>query len=203
MTINWSTRSRPLTSTVTAAGLLMILLGCGREPAPEAKPAPLPSNKQLGVTVSSPTQPGWTLVKSNERETRFERASAVDTAVASSRTLMATMFGEGDDLLARLEVWKQSQLASTGLKLDSLHFYRVRFKGLTCLQYDGIFEGVSESKSQFTHFNFKGYLCPLHDTEQSVVELEVSNRTNQRGFSDELIRSSGEFFEAAVFTPAK
>jgi hypothetical protein len=36
-----------------------------------------------------------------------------------------------------------------------------------------------------------------------VVELEVSNRTNQRGFSDEWIRSSEEFFEAAVFTPAK
>src|SRR6516165_4765480 len=82
MTISRSTTSRPLTRTVAAAGLLLIILGCGRAPAPEDKPAPSPSTRQLGVTVSSPTQPGWNLAESNERETRFERASAVDPAVA-------------------------------------------------------------------------------------------------------------------------
>ena len=199
-----SRTSSPLTSTVAAAGLLLIILGCSRTPAPEEKPAPSPSTRQLGVAVSSPTQPGWDLVKSNERETRFERTSAVETAVASSRTLVGTTFGGGDDLLARLEAWKQAQLATTpGLKPDSLHFYRVKFKGRTCLLYDGSFEDISEPKSQFTRFNFKGYLCPLGDTEQSLVELEVSTRSKQKGFSDEMIRSSNEFFEAAGFTPAK
>src|SRR5262245_46659280 len=113
MTISQSITSRHLTSTVAAAGLLLIILGCGRAPAPEDKPAPSPSTRLLGVTVSSPTQPGWNLAKSNEREARFERASAVDPAVASSRTLAGTTFGGGDDLLARLEAWKQSQLANT------------------------------------------------------------------------------------------
>jgi hypothetical protein len=204
MTVRRSITSRPLTGTVAAAGLLLIMLGCGRTPAPEEKPAPSPGPRQLGVAVSSPTQPGWNLVKSDERETRLERVSAVDPAVASSRTLAGTTFGGDGDLLARLEVWKQSQLANTpGLKQDSLHFYRVKFKGLTCLQYDGSFEVVSEPKSRYTRFNFKGYLCPLGDAEQSVVELEVSNRATQKGFSDEMVRSANEFFEAAVFTPTK
>ena len=204
MTIRRSTPSRPLTSTAAAACLLLIIVGCSRAPAPEEKPAPSPGTRQLGVAVSCPTQPGWKLVKSDERETRFERASAVDPTVASSRTLAGTTFGGGDDLLARLEAWKQSQLATTpGLKQDSLHFDRVKFKGLTCLRYDGSFEDVSEPRRQFSRFNFKGYLCPLGDTERSVVELEVSNRSTQKGFSDEMIRSSDEFFEAAVFTPAK
>lgn len=206
MTISRSITSRPLTSTVAAAGLLLIILGCGRAPAPspENTPAPSAGTRLLGVTVSSPTQPGWNLAKSNEREARFERASAVDPAVASSRTLAGTTFGGGDDFLARLEAWKQSQLANIpGLKQDSLHFYRVKFKGLTCLQYDGSFEDVSDSKSQFTRFNFKGYLCPLGDAEQSVVELEVSNRATQKGFSDEMNRIASEFFEAATFPLAK
>src|SRR5262245_54939720 len=109
MTISRSTRSRPLPSTVAAAGLLLIILGCGRAPAPDNKPGPSPGTRQLGVTVSSPTQPGWKLAKSDERETRFERGSAVDPAVASSRTLAGTTFGGGDDLLARLEAWKEAQ----------------------------------------------------------------------------------------------
>lgn len=204
MTTRRNTLLHTLISAVVAAVLLQIIVGCGRAPAPVEKPVPASGTRQLGVAVSPPTQPGWNLVRSSERETRFERASEVDPAVASSRTLAGKTFGGGDDLLARLEAWKQSQLAATpGLKQDSLHFYRVKFKGLTCLQYDGSFEDVSEPKGRFTRFNFKGYLCPIGDADQSVVELEMSNRSMQKGLSDEMIRSSNDFFEAAVFTAAK
>ena len=192
-------RSYCVTSTVAAAVLFLIILGCGRAPAPEMEAAPSVGNTQVGVAVSAPTQPGWSVVKSSDRETRFEKPSEVDPAVASSRMLPGTTFGGGDDLLASVEAWKEAQLAATsGLKHDSLHFNRVEFKERTCLQYDGSFEVVSDPKSPFTRFNFKGYLCPLGDSGPSVVELEVSNHSTQKGFSDDLNRFANEFFEGAV-----
>lgn len=94
-----------------AAGLLLILGGSGRSAATEEKPSP--GVGQLGVAVSAPTQPGWHRVKSDERETRFEKADTVEPAVAASRTQVA---------------------ATPGRKRDSLHFYRAVLKGRTCLQ---------------------------------------------------------------------
>lgn len=191
------TKLRLFFGTVTAVCLLNMILGC-RQESPTTKSLLL-SNTQLGVIVRAPTQSGWTMLKSNERETRFQGTIANEIVVASSQTLMASEFGEGDDLLARLESWKESQLVDSGLKRDSLHFYRLRFKGMACLGYDGVYQSGSESEN---HFNFRGYLFPLISTEQSAVELEFSSRSKQRGFSEELIQTSEKFFEAATLTPA-
>lgn len=164
-------------------------------------PVPSPGIRQLGVAVRAPAEPGWSRVKSDEGEIRFEKASAAEPALAGSRTLAGSTFGGGGELLARLETWKESQVATApGRKRDSLHFYRVEFKGRTCLQYDGSSEDVAASQGGFTRFNFMGFLCPLDGTGETVAEIEMSSRSQRKGFSDELNRSSQEFFAAAVFT---
>jgi hypothetical protein len=163
-------------------------------------PAPTTSHDQAGVTVKAPDQPGWSLVKAEEFETRFERSDAAEPAIASVRTLKIATFGRGSDLLRNMEAWKEKQLSK--LERDSVHFNRVRFKGVGCLQYDGIFRDPSRS-DRLAHLNVKGYLCPLPGNDQFVAELEVSSRSSRRGFSEELLAVSDEFFEATGFVEIK
>jgi hypothetical protein len=181
---------------------LAVSLAHGSAIAQTSTPGMTSGYKQAGVTVKPPSGSGWKLAKATEDETRFERSSPTEVAVARSRTLEASIFGEGGDLLARMERWKEAELSGGGARRDSIHFNRIRFKRLSCLQYDGIFvvdSGMGGSK----HSNVKGYLCPLPDNAQSVVELEVSNRTAQRGFSEEFAAISDDFFDSATFASGK
>jgi hypothetical protein len=159
------------------------------------------SYSQLGVTVTAPGA-DWTVIRAERRETGFEKQRPTERELAGSRALEPTTFGTGSEVWPRMETWKEGQLLSGVLKRDSIHFNRLRFKGLSCLQYDGIFK-VNTAAQPFSYFNVKGYLCPVGGKEPWIVELEVSSRSNQRGFSEAFITVAERFFDAAVFAPVK
>lgn len=87
--------------------------------------------------------------------------------------------------------------------MDSVHFNNTRFKGLPCVQYDGIFKlDGSVSSPKFEYFNFKGYLCSHPETKGLAIQVEFSNYSNSRGFPENLIAVSDEFFEKITFSKA-
>ena len=153
---------------------------------------------QPGVTFASPNQPDWTLLKSDTSETVFEKRAKDEILNANVKTIKTKTFETDKDLLAGLEVMKQEELSK--LKMDSVHYNTTKFKGLPCVQYDGIFklEG-SPSLPKFEYFNFKGYLCSHPVTKGLAVQVEFSSYSNLRGFSENLFTLSDEFFAKIVF----
>lgn len=77
--------------------------------AQEPKPIASATAYQQGtVTVISPNEPGWQLVKSEPLETIFTKRTKEAFATASARTLKVTRTGSAEDLLADLEARRRT-----------------------------------------------------------------------------------------------
>lgn len=166
-----------------------------QDPAP-IKPASI--YQQGSLTVVSPNQPGWVLLQSSKSETAFERRVADEILIASVKSIKTKVFENEKDLLGGLEALKQEELNE--LNRDSLHFNYVRFKGSPCVQFDGIFKADGAAAPKFAYFNFKGYLCRHPESKDSAVQIEFSNYSNIRGFSESFHSLGDEFFEKTVFS---
>ena len=180
--------------------IVLVTVSCAnavlaQEPSP-IKPARI--YHQGRVTVVSPNQPGWVLLRSSKSETVFQKRVEDEIVIASVKTFKTQRFDTDKDLLISLETLKQEELSK--LKRDSVHFNYVRFKGSPCVQYDGIFKVNGASAPNFEYFNFKGYLCRHPESKESAIQIEFSNHSNLRGFSENLISPRDEFFEKIVFS---
>jgi hypothetical protein len=150
------------------------------------------------VTVVSPNQPGWVLLQSNKSETVFQKRVVGEIVIANVKTIQTKILDNDKDLLISLETLKQEELSK--LKVDSVHYNYVRFKGSPCVQYDGIFKGDGVSAPKFEYFNLKGYLCRHPESKDLAIQIEFSNHSNLRGFSENMSSLSEEFFEKIVFS---
>lgn len=149
------------------------------------------------VTVVSPNQPGWVLLQSNNLSLAFQKRVEDEVLDASVKTITTKVFDNDKDLLTSLEALKVDELSK--LKRDSVHFNYLRFKSSTCVQYDGIFTGDA-SAPNLHYFNFRGYLCRSPENNGLVIQMEFSNHSNLRGFSQDLFDLSNEFFEKVVLS---
>jgi hypothetical protein len=150
-----------------------------------------------GITVVSPNQSGWALLKTDKSETVFEKRGEGGILNASVKTIRTKTFETDKDRLAGWEALKQEELSK--LKRDSIHFDYTRFKGAMCLRYTGIFPIEKGSSNNFAYFNLKGYLCPHPNAKDSAVQMEFSNYSNTRGLTEDLYSLSDEFFEKLLF----
>jgi hypothetical protein len=153
--------------------------------------------KQGGITVVSPNQPGWTLLKTDKSETVFEKRDESGILNASVKIVRTKTFETDKDRLAGWEALKQEEFSK--LKQDHLHFNYTRFKGATCLRYDAIFPLEKTSSNNFAYFNLRGYVCSLSNAKDSAVQIEFSNYSNTRGFTEDLHSLAEEFFEKLTF----
>lgn len=149
-----------------------------------------------GVAVVSPNQPGWTLRQSNKSLIEFQKRGEGEVLNASVKTIKTKVFKNDNDLLTSLEALKVEELSK--LNMISVHFNNVRFKASPCVQYDGIFTGDT-SAPNFEYLNLMGYLCRHPESKDLVVQIELSNHSNMRGFSEDVINLSKGFFERMAF----
>jgi hypothetical protein len=149
------------------------------------------------VTVVSPNEPGWVLIQSRESLIAFQKRVEGEVLNASVKTIKTKVFDSDKELLTSLEALKVEELSK--LKRDSVHFNYVMFKASPCVQYDGIFTGDG-SASNFKYLNFKGYLCRYPERKGLVVQIEFSNHSNLRGFLENFVSLSNEFFEKTAFS---
>jgi hypothetical protein len=146
-----------------------------------------------GITFASPNQSGWVLSKSNNLETVFEKRDKDATSRASVKIIKTKIFETDTERLIGFETLKKEELSK--LNRDSIHFNYVRFKGLMCLQYDGIFRLDAAAAANFKYCNLKGYLCPRANAKDSAIEMEFSVSSTTRGMTEDLNSLSDEFFE--------
>jgi len=182
--------------------ILFAVLGVGGVSAQEKSSINPASVYNLdAVTVVSPNQAGWALLQSNKSETVFEKRAKDEILTANVKTLKTKIFDNAQDLLMSLEAMKKEELERQ-YKQDSLHFNYVRFKATRCLQYDGVFNFKEATTPKFEYFNFRGYLCRHPENKDLVIQIEFSNHSNLRAFSESLLSLSDEFFEKTAFSKA-
>jgi hypothetical protein len=157
--------------------------------------------KQDGITMWSPNQTGWSLIKTDKSETVFEKRIENGILNASVKTIPTKTFATDKERLGAWEALKNEEFSK--LKRDSLHFYYTRFKSVMCLRYDGSFPLEKNSSNSFERLNLKGYLCPLPNTQESAVQMEFVNYANKKGMTEDMFALSEEFFEKVTFSTKK
>lgn len=158
---------------------------------------PATKYEQNGITVMSPDSAGWRLLNTDRSETAFEKRGDSDILNASVKSIQTKLFDTDKDRLVAWEALKQEEFSK--FKQDHLHFNYTKFKGSSCLLYDAIFPLEKTSSNAFAYFNVRGYLCPLSTTKDSAVQIEFSNHSNTRGFTEDLSSLAEEFFEKLAF----
>jgi hypothetical protein len=155
-----------------------------------------------GITLVSPEQAGWMLLKSDKAETVFEKREKDAISSVSVKTIKTKTFDTDSERLIGFEALKTEELSNIKMTRDSVHFNYVRFKGLMCLQYDGIFKPDETPAPGFKNFNFRGYLCPSVNAKDSALQIEFDNYSNTRGLTEDLNTVAAEFFEKITFPKA-
>lgn len=153
--------------------------------------------KHNGITFVSPDQAGWTLLKSDKLETVFEKQDKDVLSNVSVKTIKTKLSATAEERLKSFEALKKEDL--NRYDRDSIHFNYAKFKGLMCLQYDGIFKLGAAATPKFEYFHIKGYLCPHQKSADSAIQIETFNYSNTRDFAEDFISISDEFFEKAAF----
>jgi hypothetical protein len=148
-----------------------------------------------GVTFVSPNEAGWAALVSNGSETTFEKRDKDANSTAGVKTLKTKVFETEKDQLVGWESLKNEALQALKLQKDSLHFNHLRFKGAMCVQYDASYPLDAATPPKFARYNVKGYLCPLLDAKDMVVQIEITNYSNTKGFSEAQLPMTEDFFE--------
>lgn len=160
--------------------------------------------ERSGVTFASPNELGWTVLITTSSEMTFESRTKAAVSTAGIKTLKTKVFETEEDRLAGWESLKSDALQELKLPKDSIHFMYVRFKGRRCVQYDASYPLDAKTAPKFTRYNVKGYLCPLLDAKNSVVQIEITNYSNTKGFSEAIDLVAEEFFDSVrLAKPAK
>lgn len=154
--------------------------------------------KQSGVIVTSPNEPNWQIAKAEKEETVFYKTSGGKEFKAFVKTVKIPVYQTVQDFYMNMEKSKTEEISK--LNRDSLHFYNTEFKETPCLQYDGSFP---EPKPNFRYFNMNGYLC-RHPLDKSVViQIEFSDYSNAKGYTEPEFKLSKSFFEKVIFSKIK
>lgn len=150
--------------------------------------------QQSGVTITSPNEPDWKIVKREKTEIVFLKMNTERKFNAFVKRIKIDVYENVKDLFATLENLKKAEVSE--VIRDSIHYNWTEFKDTPCLQYDGIFNNDGEYK----YFNMSGYLC-RHPQDKSVaIQIEFSSYSNNRGYTETEVKLSKNFFEKIVFS---
>lgn len=68
-----------------------------------------------------------------------------------------------------------------------------------CLHYDAFFPFETTPSNKFAYFNVRGYLIPVSNSNNSALQIEFSDYSNNKGFTEDLYSLAEEFFEKLTF----
>jgi hypothetical protein len=163
--------------------------------------------RQIGAIVSSPSETGWSLVQANNIGVAFGRQySTVDeTAIANTTIFKVDGFEDDKEFLNYIASQREKQDDKKRFKILSISNEQVSFKGTACLKYRGLSEDHKNKGIDSTDFQYlktAGYIC-RHPANKSIAfQMEISLRSQEKAFLQELLSVGDGFFNNVQFNDA-
>ena len=169
--------------------------------------APKSIYSQIGATVSSPSEAGWSLVQVNNFGVAFGRqyGTVNETAIANTVIFKVDGFENDKDFLNYIASQREKQDDKKRFKIVSITNEQVSFKGAACLKYNGLSEDHKNKGIDSTDFQYlktAGYVCRHPANKALAFQMEISHRSQEKTFPQELISVGEEFFNNVQFTDA-
>jgi len=180
--------------------MLAVICGCAR-PAPE--PAQDVEDRIIllsGFTIEAPSDTTWKQLDARGTEATFEKRDGLVSARLVAQSFPLDSYADDEAFLRSAETGQEAAVSE--LEMLSVHFYRVRLNGATCLQYDGLYKEEPSTTSDAKFLYIKGYICRHPTLAARAVRLEFTQRSttpSPPGLEDALATADA-FFNSTAFT---
>jgi hypothetical protein len=179
---------------------------CGCIASTQIRPelSPKTSYNLLGATVYSPSTPGWSSGPSNIYGVSFGKqyGTPLDTAVANTTIFKVEGFDSDSDFLMHIAEQRERQDDKNRFKILRINNEQVTYKETSCLKYNNVSEDHHNSgidSKDFQYLKTKGYVCRHPFNIDIAFQMEISHRSNEKEFPEELLTVGKEFFSNIQF----
>jgi hypothetical protein len=181
-----------------------LLSGCMATAPARPSIAPKTPYQQLGATVYSPNEQGWSLIQSNGRAVAFARqyGGEDDSAVANTTAFKVEGFESDRAFLDYIASEREKQDDKTRFKILNVNNDQVIFKGTSCLKYRGVSEDHKNKgidSADFQYLKTSGYICRHPANKAVAFQMEISHRSKESAFPEALLSTGEEFFSTIQF----
>ena len=162
---------------------------------------------QIGATMNSPGEEGWSLVQANNVSVAFGRryGTADETAIANTIIFRVDGFENDKEFLDYIAGQREKQDDKKRFKIVTITNEQVRFKDTACLRYSGLSEDHRSKgidSADFQYLKTAGYVCRHPANKAAAFQMEISHRSQKKAFPRELTTVGEDFFNNVRFTEA-
>ncbi len=159
---------------------------------------------QIGATVYSPIESGWSLAQLNNYGIAFGKQYSMpqDTAIANTVIFKVEGFESDSEFLNHIAEQREKQDDKKRFKILNVNNEQVSFKNTSCLKYKGLSEDHKNSgvnSSDFQYLKTAGYVCRHPSNKVIAFQMEISHRSNEKDFPEELLLVGEAFFSNINF----
>ncbi|MFT6773344.1 MAG: hypothetical protein ACJA1L_001054 [Paracoccaceae bacterium] len=188
--------------SIVACCLTFGLLGC----AGPSIVAPGTPYRMIGVSMTSPNEPGWIAVKPNEASLAFGKkgARAGDTVFVQMSLIKIDDKIADDQFRAEVEHAKTVNDNPADLLPPEMRVAAIEFKGAVCVSYDGAAKYVAGKGGGPgpRYVKALGYTCRHPMIMGMAVDIALSERAGAPALAPAGRASAKAFFDTVVFTDA-
>jgi hypothetical protein len=154
---------------------------------------------QIGATVYSPNEIGWSLVQKTNTGVSFCKQfdTAQDTACANTVTFRVDGFESDAEFLNHIKEQREKQDDKKRFVRLTVNNEQVSFKNTSCLKYKSLSEDHKDSgvnSKNFQYFKTSGYICRHPANKDIAFQMEMSHRSNDKEFPVGLLPVGEQFF---------
>jgi hypothetical protein len=192
--------------SILASFFIIITLSACMATAP-SRPLIAPNSvySQIGAKGKSPNETGWSLVQVNNIGVAFGKQYVPlnETAIANTVIFKVEGSKSDKDFLNYIASQREKQDDKKRFNILSTRNEQLTFKGAACLKYSGLSEDHKNKGLDSTDFQYlttAGYVCRHPASKVTAFQMEISYRSREQVFPQELISISQEFFNNIQFT---
>ena len=159
----------------------------------------------VGAKVTSPSEPNWYLMKHTDPSVVFgkEYSDKSETAIANTYLYWIGEFPTDKEFFDKVIESRKTFDNKARFKQLELNYETLTFKGRPCLKYSGVAEDHGDKgleSKDFEYFKNQGYICRTNLNQTTALLMEVSHRSDNKEFPQNLDNVALEFFNNIELT---
>ena len=159
----------------------------------------------LGAVVEPPSAIGWSHAQTSEYGVIYKKSfpDNSESAFLNTYTFGVGEFPSDDKFFEAIKRGRASNNDKTRFRQLAVNYKDVKYKGVPCIQYQGISEdhganGVDVGK--FSYFQNYGFICRTKLNNWTAILMELSHRSPDKEMPEILHDEAKDFFDDIELT---
>ena len=161
--------------------------------------------QHLGAIVEPPSALGWNHAQTSEYGVVYKKSfpDENETAMLNTYTFGVGEFRSDEAFFEAIKRGRAANNDRTRFRQLAINYKNVKYKGVPCIQYQGISEDHGASGldvGQFSYFQNYGFICRTKLNNWTAILMELSHRSPTKKMPEVLHDEAEDFFDAIELT---